>query len=324
MSSLSSEALTLRLSVPTNPATALPHLGVIRVAGADAASFLHNQLTQDVVSLGADEARLAGYCSVKGRLLATFIMVRPSPDDVLLITPRDGIDALAKRLGMFVLRAKAKLTVADTHSVGGVLSRVAGSSEPAAAPSGSRPPSLPVRPSAEGEPQIQLPPVEGFARVLTIHTTPPVEQTETMALWRWLEVRSGMAWVDAATADAFVPQMLNFEAVGGVNFKKGCYPGQEVVARSQYRGTLKRRAYLLHSAAPLTPGQELFSPADPAQPGGQVAMAAPRPAQIGGGFDAIAELKVALADATTAWHVGAADGPGATVEPVPYEIPPQD
>jgi folate-binding protein YgfZ len=114
--------------------------------------------------------------------------------------------------------------------------------------------------------------------------------------------------------EAFVPQMLNYESVGGVNFKKGCYPGQEVVARSQFRGTLKRRAFLAHSQAELAAGQEVFQAADPEQPAGLVAEAARAP---DGGFDAIVSLQVAAADAGDL-HVLRADGPALRLLPLPY------
>ena len=87
--------------------------------------------------------------------------------------------------------------------------------------------------------------------------------------------------------EAFVPQMLNYESVGGVNFKKGCYPGQEIVARSQFRGTLKRRAYVAHTAGTPAVGQEVFHASDAGQPCGLVAAAAPNPA---GGFDTIVSM----------------------------------
>jgi tRNA-modifying protein YgfZ len=108
--------------------------------------------------------------------------------------------------------------------------------------------------------------------------------------WRWLEVRSGLARVVAVTSEQFVPQMLNLELLGGVDFQKGCYPGQEVVARSQYRGTLKRRTYLMNSAGALSDGQEVFHSADPGQPAGVVVLAASLP---GGPHAALVELKMA-------------------------------
>jgi hypothetical protein len=122
--------------------------------------------------------------------------------------------------------------------------------------------------------------------------------------------------LSAPVLEAFVPQMLNYESVGGVNFKKGCYPGQEVVARSQFRGTLKRRATLAHSAAPLQAGQEIFHSDDLSQPCGLVAQAAPA---AGGGFEAIVSLQTSAMDGGTLF-VGAADGPALTLLPLPYPL----
>ena len=123
--------------------------------------------------------------------------------------------------------------------------------------------------------------------------------------------------------EAFVPQMLNYESVGGVNFKKGCYPGQEIVARSQFRGTLKRRAYLVHGDAQPVVGQEVFHGEDAEQPCGMVAAAAANPA---GGFDAIVSIQTSAA-ADAAEHAGEArlrggsvEGPALSLLPLPYAL----
>jgi len=110
--------------------------------------------------------------------------------------------------------------------------------------------------------------------------------------------------------------MLNYESVGGVNFKKGCYPGQEVVARSQFRGTLKRRAYLMHADAPMKAGDEVFLRSDESQPCGMVAQAAAAPT---GGFDAIVSAQVSAVEAG-GLHLGAASGPALAVAPLPYPL----
>jgi hypothetical protein len=144
---------------------------------------------------------------------------------------------------------------------------------------------------------------------------PPGPALET-ALWQWGEVRSGVATVSTAIVDAFVPQMLNYESVGGVSFKKGCYPGQEVVARSQFRGTLKRRAYLVHGDTPMTAGQEVFTSQDAGQPCGLVAQSAPAPL---GGHEAIVSLQVSAAEAGDL-HLESAAGPALTLLPLPYRL----
>jgi hypothetical protein len=136
------------------------------------------------------------------------------------------------------------------------------------------------------------------------------------ANWAWLDVMSGVATLTQPIVEAFVPQMLNYESVGGVNFKKGCYPGQEVVARSQFRGTLKRRAYLVQANAPLAVGQEVFHDSDAEQPCGTVAAAAPCPA---GGWHALVSMQTRAAEGG-ALHVGSTQGPALTVLPLPYPL----
>ncbi len=138
----------------------------------------------------------------------------------------------------------------------------------------------------------------------------------TSAIWLWGEVRSGVATITAPIVEAFVPQMLNYESVGGVNFKKGCYPGQEVVARSQFRGTLKRRAYLAHAQEPMQAGQEVFHESDAEQPCGLMAQAAAAP---DGGWDAIVSLQIAAA-AGGRVTLGGAQGPALSLAPAPYPL----
>ena len=288
----------------------LPHLGVIRAHGEDAASFLHNQLTQDFLLLKPGQARLAAFCSAKGRMQASFIGLTLAPHDIALVVSRDLLAPTLKRLSMFVLRAKVKLTDASEAFV---LRGLAGHAAMAAG----------VSPWAHAEQagahQVGLYPADGQARGLWLAPTGTPEPTGPAldaAVWQWGEVRSGVATLSAPVLEAFVPQMLNYESVGGVNFKKGCYPGQEVVARSQFRGTLKRRATLAQSAAPLQAGQEIFHSDDLSQPCGLVAQAAPAP---GGGFEAIVSLQTSAMDGGTLF-VGAADGLALTLLPLPYPL----
>ncbi|WP_119153999.1 YgfZ/GcvT domain-containing protein [Caldimonas tepidiphila] len=301
-------------------AVALTHLGVIAADGEDAAKFLHGQLTNDFLKLPPGEARLAGFCTAKGRLMASFIGWKPAADRVLLVCSADLLPPTLKRLSMFVLRAKARLSDASAAL------RLVGLAGPAAQTwLGADAPAAPwqVR-ERDGASVLRLPGAAGVARYLwCAPAQQPSPEVELPALplpaWQWLEVRSGVPTVVAATVEQFVPQMVNLEVVGGVNFQKGCYPGQEVVARSQYRGTLKRRGFIVHGDVPLAPGQEIFHSADPGQPGGLVANAAPAP---DGGWSAFAELKIAATEGGTL-HAGAADGPLLRLEPLPYELPAQ-
>lgn len=299
------------MTLHLNGTAALPHLGVIRALGEDAATFLHGQLTQDFALLGAGEARLAAFCNAKGRMQASFIGLQSAPGEILLVCSRDLLAATLKRLSMFVLRAKAKLSDASDEFI---LRGLAGEALEAVQPGSHAPWTLT---SAGAAKVVRLYPADGQPRALWIAPAgaqEPAGPAIDPAVWQWSDVRSGVATLTPAVAEAFVPQMLNYESVGGVNFKKGCYPGQEVVARSQFRGTLKRRGYLVHCDDALAAGTEVFQADEPDQPAGVVAQAAPHPE---GGWDAIVSLQVAAFEAG-GLHAGSAGGPALQVLPLPY------
>lgn len=304
-SSTSPEAASLDGCLP------LDHYGVIRAQGADAANFLHGQLTNDFALLGTREARLAAFCNAKGRMQASFIGFKRPPDDIWLVCSADLLASTLKRLSLFVLRAKAKLNdgSADVKVWG-----LAGAAVPAHLPKAW------WSALTEGEcTWIRLPDADGTARALLCQPAsdaPPAASPLSMAQWQWLEVRSGVTLITQPLYEVLVPQMLNYESVGGVNFKKGCYPGQEVVARSQFRGTLKRRTYLLSSTTAGAPGQDVYHAADPEQPCGVVVLSAPNPA---GGHDMLVSMQVSAADGQTL-TLGASVGPFLALRPLPYEL----
>jgi folate-binding protein YgfZ len=288
----------------------LAQLGVIRAQGEEAARFLHNQLTQDFALLRPDEARLAAFCNAKGRMLASFVAFATGPQEILLVVSRDILAPTLKRLSMFVLRAKVKLSDATAeYALQGLAGQAAD-----AAPAGL----APWAKQSEGDVHsVRLYSAENHPRVLRVApAAAALPDSLPLDEWLWGEVRSGIATLSAPVAEAFVPQMLNYESVGGVNFKKGCYPGQEVVARSQFRGTLKRRGFLVHADVPLQAGQEVVHDADPTQPCGQVAQAAPAPQ---GGWDAIVSMQVAAAEGGRL-SLGSADGPVLVLLPLPYPL----
>ena len=300
------------MTYPLNGIAPLTHLGVIRVAGEDAAAFLHGQLTQDFALLDERHARLAAYLTAKGRMQASFIGFKRGGAEVLLVCARDLLAPTLKRLSMFVLRAKAKLTDAtDDFRLYGL----AGDAARAALPEGG---SAWAKADVGDASVIQLYPADGQPRALWVApaaSAPPQGAPLAEELWLWSEVRSGIATLSAPVVEAFVPQMLNYESVGGVNFKKGCYPGQEVVARSQFRGTLKRRTYLAHLPGDVAAGAEVFADGDAEQPVGTVVQAASAP---GGGVDALVSLQIAAAGG--ALHAGAAGGAALTLLPLPYAL----
>lgn len=300
-------------------------LGLIRVAGEDAGSFLHTQLTNAVEDLPTNAARLAGYCSPKGRLQASFLTWRDA-DGIVLQISADIQPAIQKRLSMFVLRAKAKLSdLSATHGVLGVAGTGAAAALASAglpAPQGALEAAsvediTVIRlADADGAPRWQV--VAPTARIASLQQTLSATLAPASpAFWDWLDVVSGVPRITAPTQEQFVPQMINFELIGGVNFRKGCYPGQEVVARSQYRGTLKRRMWRVHGEGDVpAAAAEIFRPDEPGQPCGMIVNAAASPE---GGWDALAELKIDAA--TGALRLGAADGPALATRALPYEVP---
>lgn len=302
---------------------ALPGLGCVRVEGTDASSFLQSQLTSDVAQQPTDELRLGGYCTPKGRLIATFQQWREG-DAWMLQLPRLILPAFVKRLSMFVLRAKVK--VVDDSAQRSALAIVgpgaadslrAAGIEPGATAwasvvqDGVRVSRLPAGPRS---------PERFLLGAEAGHVLPPALQSLAAlpsAAWWWSEIDAAVPTVFASTQESFVPQMINFEVLGGVNFRKGCYPGQEIVARSQYLGKLKRRMQRAHAAseAPPLPGADVFHSTQ-AEPVGTVVMAASAP---GGGVDLLFEAPVDRLDGGTL-HLQGRDGPPLALLPLPYEL----
>ncbi len=219
----------------------LSRYGLLSVTGTDARAFLHAQLTNDIEHLAPERWVLAGWCSAKGRLLASFFVI-PSPDGFLLQLARDLAAPVAKRLAMFVLRSKVKISdLTETWTQFGLWEAeldardVSWHGNIGAVRVGERR-FLQLGPAGE------------------ITEAPNADEAQ----WTLQEIRAGRPLITAATQDQFVPQMVNFEALGALDFRKGCYPGQEIVARAQYRGQVKRR--MVHTRAPAgvasQPGQD--------------------------------------------------------------------
>nr|WP_315491502.1 folate-binding protein [uncultured Rhodoferax sp.] len=313
----------MNTTTPHSPATGatpslhgivpLHHLGIIKVEGEDAAKFIHGQLTHDFSLLDQNTARLAAFCSAKGRMQASFIGFKRSTTEILLICSQDILPATLKRLSMFVMRAKAKLSDASAdYTIYGLLGD-------ATKTIANQPYSAWAKIDFDASTWVNLYPADGLPRQLWVAPTgTPAPQGPVLSedLWLWTEVRSGVATLSLPVVEAFVPQMLNYESIGGVNFKKGCYPGQEVVARSQFRGTLKRRAFVVHADANLTAGDAVFAADEESQPVATVVQAAPAPQ---GGFEAIVSAQLSAVESGTL-HLGSNTGPVLQILPLPYAL----
>lgn len=305
---------------------------VISASGADALPFLHGQLTQDVTGLAPDVARLTGYCTAKGRLLATLIMWRAQNDgdgtqaadapQWYALVRRDLAEALVKRLSMFVLRAKVKLAPATSH-VAGVWAEASDLAALQAAAGGALPAAAWQRVELPSGTWIAAPSVSGGLRWWWIASEAQLAQAAALASqlqrgaaadWQAADLAAGLPWVGTATQDLFIPQTLNLDLIGGVSFTKGCYPGQEIVARSHYRGTVKRRtAYGQWDAAmePPVPGTDIYDAKQPDAPCGRIVEASRN--------GALFEITLA-ALGTGDLRVGAPDGVAINIAPLPYDL----
>ncbi|MGU9989873.1 folate-binding protein [Bordetella avium] len=300
---------------------ALPGLRVISAAGPDALGFLHGQLTQDVNGLAADGARLAGYCTAKGRLLATLLIWRASPESVHALVRADLAEALVKRLSMFVLRAKLKISLTDL-SVAGVSAGPDHLDALGTAAGGALPSTAWARADLSSGTWIAAPGnnlrwwwVAGAGQMQGQALRALLSEADEES-WRAADLAAGLPWIAKATQDLFIPQTVNLELIGGVSFTKGCYPGQEVVARSHYRGTVKRRMAHGVSALPVpAAGLDIYDASQPDEPVGRIVDAA----RDGDHASLLFETTLAALPADQL-RVGAPDGPAITLRNLPYPI----
>lgn len=317
------------LAIPSDPGFCqLSKLSVIAARGVDAKNFLHQQLTQAVTDLDEQTVRLGGLCSPQGRLLATMNYCCYQ-DEIRLITSADIATSLLKRLSMFVLRAKVQLQcIDDDYATLGLI----GSQLELAAVLPDLANHFPKENQSILYREGQLLRLADIANVCRLIWIVPKILLDTLQqqlsqqlqyvdqnVWNLLEVYAGIPSITLLTQDKFVPQMINFEIVGGVNFKKGCYPGQEVVARSQYRGKIKRRLQMAYVHSHALPGTDLFHSADPEQPCGMVVNVA---SVTSDKYCVLAEVKLAaLHHPDGAIYIQ--QQPAATLEflPLPYALP---
>ncbi|WP_416190757.1 YgfZ/GcvT domain-containing protein [Neisseria sp. CCUG12390] len=261
--------------------TRLPFFGVVRVSGDDRADFLHNQLSNDIQNLQPGQACYATYNTPKGRVSANMIVLNRG-GDLLLVMAQDLIETIVKKLRMYVLRAKAVLEAAGELAVAGELD---GAAQAVIATE----PSLAF--AAENQNGIWCINLPHTGRLkIGLAETLPAHDAAAENAWNLHEIRSGYAWISAATKDTAVAQMLNQHIIGGVHFRKGCYPGQEIIARAQYRGQVKRGLAVLS-------GGSLEAAGIAVQAGGEEAGQIINTAFTDSGSLSLAVIKFSAADA---------------------------
>ncbi len=301
--------------------TDLSHLGLLQIEGEDRINFLQGQVTNDIKLLDGSNCHYTGYCTPKGRLLALFLAFAHH-DHINLQLHRQLLEPIMKRLKMYVLRSK--VTISDMSDqiirIG-----IAGSESENVLQSlyGSAPTEPHVLINLPDAVILRLPgktprfeiftqadQAEATWHELRQHATPVGKPC-----WDWLEIEAGIPEIGPETQEAFVPQMVNLDVLGGINFKKGCYTGQEIVARTHYLGKVKRRTYPVSIAegSPIQAGGKVLSASG--LEAGMIVRTAPN---ASGGYAALVEVRL---EALEEGSLRLEDGRLLTVEALPYLLP---
>lgn len=303
----------------------LSHHSVIRFSGEDAKTFLQSQLSCDIQEINPNQAQYGSYCTPKGRILTTFLLWQQQ-DDLLMQLPAGLSAAIQKRLTMYVLRAKVRLTDASNDLI-----RI-GVAGPDAAMLVKDVTGLtchcdhPLQVTQDGALSALCLAPQRIELITPVENAPELwqrldQQAKPVGAdcWNWLDIESGIPVILPETQEMFLPQMINLDAIGGVSFKKGCYPGQEIVARTQYLGKLKRRMFLAHigSTQTIQAGDALYSSDMEDQSSGNIVNAIPSPQ---GGFDVLAVIQQSSVD-TGEIHWQSLQGPTLEIKPLPYSLP---
>lgn len=327
--SFGNPAREVRAALNGNVFADLSHSGMIAVHGKDAETFLQGQFSNDVSQLDEHTGQLGSYCNPKGRMIANFRMHRRG-DTWYLRLPAELVETLLARLRTFVMRSDVTL-----EDAGDAWVRM-GFTGPDAATEVETAIGKPVPQAIDGALEgdtwtvVRLPGIHPrFDIYATLEAARKIWDTLNVRsapvgapAWDLLGILAGVPTITLATSEMFVPQMANMHILGGVNFKKGCYPGQEVVARMQYLGKLKRRMYLIHintNSAP-APGDEIFCANDKEQSAGRIVNAEAHP---DGGYTALAVIRIASAESGLVFPDGSGETPVELLQ-LPYPFAPED
>jgi folate-binding protein YgfZ len=302
----------------------LSQFGVLKVSGEDAQSFLQNLCSNDIKNITPDLAQLNSLNTAKGRVIATFLVWQHGSDYFLQL-PQSLLTSIHKKLSMYVLRAKVKIEDASSqitclgisgNQASEILESNIGSVPPTDLAAENDTTTCIIR-IATNRYQINTTAENAVIlwQKLSSHSSPVGS-----LCWDWFNVRAGIPIVLPATQEQFVLQMLNLEIIGGVSFKKGCYPGQEIVARMHYLGKVKQRTFLAHvdSDVALQPNDSLFSDDFVGQSSGNILNAAPAPQ---GGYDVLATLHTSSVANSHPVHWKTPEGATLNIQSLPYSFP---
>ena len=311
------------------------HLQPFRVTGADARGFLQSQLTQDIDAVRSHRAALAGFCSAQGRLWASMLLTAPTDDSGFVAVVRaDIVESLLKRLRMFVLRSKVVIEPVNDQQVLGLTMAQSEVAKLSAELTHELPMDSWDSLACSTGIWVRMPSAqEGEARFLLIAASEQCQQIIDVLCenpsqirpaedWQVLDIQAGLPWIEAKTQDLFIPQTVNLDLIQGVSFTKGCYPGQEIVARAHYRGTVKRRMHLAKvegDTVGIQAGNDIFVSDRADDPQGRVIMVASSPTEAGSGCWVLFEAPFAVIEAGDL-RVGSAAGSQLIVLDLPYAL----
>jgi len=302
----------------------LSHYGLICFSGEDAQTFLQSQLTCDVREVSLHKTQYGSYCTPKGRILASFLLWQKG-DDYFMQLPASLRASIQKRLSLYVLRAKVQLADASDTLVrigvaglntAALIEEITGSKfnsdQPLSVIDFEK---ISILHLSKNRMEL-ITPVENAPIIwerLNKHAKPV-----GVSCWNWLDIQSGIPVILPEIQEEFLPQMINLDAIGGISFKKGCYPGQEIVARTQYLGKLKRRMFLAHisTTVAIKAGDELYSIDMNDQSSGRIVNAVSSP---NGGFDVLAVIQQSSIDSCEI-HWQSLNGPVLEINSLPYSL----
>lgn len=279
----------------------LSHLGLLEISGADAVTFLQGQVTNDVKLLTGTNAHYSAYCNQKGRMLALFLAFAHY-DHLHLQFNRELLEPIMKRLKMYVMRSKVEIKdVSDSIVKFGIDGLEA--AQILASSLAKTPSQVYELITLDNATILKLPSANGERfEIFTDATNAPLiwdtlkshSKVVEKSHWDWLEIQAGIPDIELKTQEQFVPQMLNLDILNGINFKKGCYTGQEIVARTHYLGSVKRRTYLAEISSDIAPnaGDKVLDASKNEAGGnevGQIVRVAPN---LTNGFDGLIEMRI--------------------------------
>ena len=300
----------------------LAQFGLIRFSGEEAQDFLHNQLTCDVSALQPWRSTYGAYCTPKGRVLVSFLLWR-AEQGFFMQLPSSLRESIQKRISKYILRSRVKATDATGEwTLVGVMGKDAAALVQRVA---GQAPQAEHRVAQTSAAMVIRLPGDCFEIVATRDKAPSMLESLAAGAekadaeqWQRRTIRAGVPVILPATQEEFVPQMINLDLIGGVSYDKGCYPGQEIVARMHYRGTLKQRMYLANigSYERPQPGEKLYCPDFGEQACGTVVNTARSPE---GGHDLLAVIQISAADRGGV-HWKSPDGPPIRLLELPYRV----